>query len=164
MDLYSYVPSPETNIPISVNPVRVDDLIPAEDEIKGAVKHLQRNRSGGPLGMRAEHLKRWIAAAKRRKIEDEEEGEWTTEGKEGGFTEPNWGRLADLVYTAFREVILVEEATWQAVVLIPKGGKDYHGIGLVEVMWKVVAEILNCRLTASITYHDFLHGFWEGRG
>ena len=34
----------------------------------------------------------------------------------------------------------------------------------MEVMWKVVAEILNLRLTASITFHDFLHGFWAGRG
>ena len=50
------------------------------------------------------------------------------------------------------------------VVLIPKGGGDYHGIGLVDVVWKVVAAILNRRLTASITYHDFLHGFRAGRG
>ena len=42
---------------------------------------------------------------------------------------------------------------WQAVVLIPKGGKDYGGIGLVEVMWKEVAAILNLRLKASITFH-----------
>ena len=34
----------------------------------------------------------------------------------------------------------------------------------MEVMWKVVAAILHRRLTASITYHDFLHGFWAGRG
>ena len=50
------------------------------------------------------------------------------------------------------------------MVLIHKGKKDYRGIGLVEVMWKVVAAILNRRLTSSITYHDFLHGFWAGRG
>ena len=31
-------------------------------------------------------------------------------------------------------------------------------------MWKVVATILNCPFTASITYHDFLHGFRAGRG
>ena len=31
-------------------------------------------------------------------------------------------------------------------------------------MWKVVAAILNLRLTASITFHNFLHGFWVGRG
>ena len=34
----------------------------------------------------------------------------------------------------------------------------------MEVMWKFVAEILHCRLTTAITYHDFLHGFWAGRG
>ena len=50
------------------------------------------------------------------------------------------------------------------VVLIPKGEKDYRGIGLVEVMWKVVVAILNCRFTASITFHHALHGFRSGRG
>ena len=34
----------------------------------------------------------------------------------------------------------------------------------MEVMWKVVAAILNSRLTASITYNDFLHVFVAGRG
>ena len=50
------------------------------------------------------------------------------------------------------------------MVLIPKGGSDYRGIGLVEVMWKAVAVILNRRFTASITYHNYLHRFWAGRG
>ena len=40
----------------------------------------------------------------------------------------------ELVQTAFWDGYLAEEATWQAVVLIPKGKKDYRGIGLVEVM------------------------------
>ena len=31
-------------------------------------------------------------------------------------------------------------------------------------MWKVVAAILNRRLTAYITFHDFLHGFRAGCG
>ena len=53
---------------------------------------------------------------------------------------------------------------WQAVVLIPKWEKYYCGIVLVDVMWKVVAAILNCRLTASIAYHNFLHEFRAGRG
>ena len=70
----------------------------------------------------------------------------------------------DLIQEAFWEGKLVEEVTWQAVVLIPEGKKEYWGIGLVEVMWKVVASILNRRFTASITYHDFLHGFRADRG
>ena len=48
------------------------------------------------------------------------------------------------------------------MVLIPKGKGDYRGIGLVKVMWKVVTTILNLPFTASITYHDLLHGF-KGR-
>ena len=71
----------------------------------------------------------------------------------------NWTRVVDLVQLALREGNLAEEATWQAVVLIPKGKNDYRGIGLVGVMWKVVAVILNCRLTASITFHDFFVDF-----
>ena len=70
----------------------------------------------------------------------------------------------DLVQTSFREGELAEEAMWQAVFLIPKVKKDYQGIGLVEVMWKVVAEILNLCFIASVAYHEFLHGFREGRG
>ena len=94
----------------------------------------------------------------------------TTADKEGGGREDtregaeNWARVLELVQTAFRDGDLAEEATWQAVVLIPKGKKDYRGIGLLELMWKVVAVILNRRFIDSITYHDALHGFRAGHG
>ena len=51
--------------------------------------------------------------------------------------------MVDLVQTSFREGQLAEESMLQAVVLIPKGDKCHRGIVIVEVMWKVVAEILN---------------------
>ena len=76
--------------------------------------------------------------------------------------------VVDFVQLALREGTLAEEAMWQVVVLIPKETTDYQGIGLVEMMWNVVAAILNRRLTASITFHAFLHGgasrwlIWEG--
>ena len=116
--------------------------------------------------MRAEHTKGWLAAARRvEKGETEaDEGEKrATDTEKGGPEGPqegadNWTRFVDLFQTAFREGELAEEATWQEVVLIPKGKKDYRGIVLVEVMWKVVAAILNRRFIASITYHDFIHG------
>ena len=34
----------------------------------------------------------------------------------------------------------------------------------MEVMWKVVAVILNRLFTSSVTFHDVLHGFRAGRG
>ena len=63
--LYSQVPSPEGNIPVTAEPAEIDDLVPTEDEIAEAVTKLRRNRSGGPSRIRAEHLKGWLAAAKR---------------------------------------------------------------------------------------------------
>ena len=72
--------------------------------------------------------------------------------------------MVELEQTEFRDGNLSEEATWQAVVLIPKGKGDYRGIGLVEVMWTGVAVIQNRRLTSSITFHDVLHGVRAGRG
>ena len=114
--------------------------------------------------MRAEYLKGWIAAARRGEKERE------TAVKDGGSRKDeregaeNWARVVELVQKSFREGELAEESTWQPLVLITKGKKDYRGIGLVEVMWKVVAMILNRRFTSSITYHEALHGFREGRG
>jgi hypothetical protein len=45
-----------------VDPVEVPDDIPSKGEIANAVKRLRNNRSGGPLGIRGEHLKGWLAA------------------------------------------------------------------------------------------------------
>ena len=83
VDLYSYVPSLRENIPVTVRPVKLDDSVPMEENIEEAVKKLRRNRSGGASGMRAEHLKEWLAASKREK-RAAEKGEGKTEGEEGG--------------------------------------------------------------------------------
>ena len=63
--LYSQVPSPGENIPVTVEPAEIDDSVPTEDKIAEAVTKLRRNRSGGPSWIRSEHLKGWLAAAKR---------------------------------------------------------------------------------------------------
>ena len=64
MDLYRHVPPPGDNIPVSIEPLPVEDLVVTEDEIKWAVKQLQNHRSRGPSGMRAEKLKGWLAEAR----------------------------------------------------------------------------------------------------
>ena len=124
--------------------------------------------------MRAEHLKGWLAeaqkeeaaTAKSRAAEGTAEairvpGVEDMEGKRETETEgmTHWGKVVALVREEFGEGRLAEESMWQAVVLIPKGKGEYRGIGLVEVMWKVVTAILNRRITASITYHEILYGF-----
>ena len=136
--------------------------------------------------MRAKHIREWLQEhrageaekVKAKEADAEKEGEKLgfyseereskdKEGTAGGVEErePNkWEKVVDLVRLAFRDGVLPEEAAWQAVVLIPKEGGDYRGIGLVEVIWKAVVVILNFRFTAAITYHEFLHGFRADHG
>ena len=83
VDLYNYVPSPGENIPVTIKSGEVNDLVPTEDEIEEAVKKMRRNRSGGPSGMRSEHLKGWLAASKRGNLAAEK-GEEKSEGEEEG--------------------------------------------------------------------------------
>ena len=64
VDLYIYVPPPGENILISIEPLPVDDLVSTEDDIEWVVTYLQNNCSGGPSGMRDEHLKGWLAEAR----------------------------------------------------------------------------------------------------
>ena len=74
VDLYSYVPPQGGNIPISVEPFLVDDSVSTEDKIEWAVTRLQNHCSRGGSVMRDEHLKGWLAEARKK-----ERGEVATE-------------------------------------------------------------------------------------
>jgi exonuclease III len=145
-DLYRKEEPPGDPIPILVEPVEVRDDVPDEGEIADAVKRLRNNRSGGPSGIRGEHLKAWMNAAI------------------GGGDDTPWRKLVELVQHGFKTGDLPEAMAWSVMILLPKGDGDYRGIGLVEVIWKLIAAIINERLKESIDFHDALHGFRAGRG
>ena len=68
----------------------VEDGVPEEEEIEWAVKRLRNNCAGGPLQMRAEDLKVWLAAARRGEKEREaatKEGGGKPEGRQVGSRE-----------------------------------------------------------------------------
>ncbi len=48
------------------------------------------------------------------------------------------------------------------IVLIPKGGGDYCGIGLLELMWKVCKRVMDLRFTM-FNLHDSLHSCCDKR-
>ena len=100
---------------MTVEPAKIDDSVPTEDEIAAAVKKLRRNRSGGTSRIRAEHLKGWLAAAKRGRVA-EEKGKKKTEAEEEG--EEMWGKVVEMTQTAFRDGKLEEEAAWQTQAIL----------------------------------------------
>jgi hypothetical protein len=56
-----------------------------------------------------------------------------------------------------------QQMFWVVMVLIPKGGGEYRGIGLLEPIWKVFEKVMDLRLEG-IVLHNSLHGCLAMRG
>ena len=50
------------------------------------------------------------------------------------------------------------------MVLIHKGYGEFRGIGVVEVLWKVLQGVINWRIGVTVQFHNVLRGFMTGRG
>ena len=94
------------------------------------VRDLHMGRVGDPSGMRSEHLKNFIRETTQEKDPDTQ----------------RWDKLVSLTKMAFQEGRFLVVVTWTIIVIIPKGGENYRGIVLVEVIWNVFVYIINNRL------------------
>jgi hypothetical protein len=105
--------------------------------------------------MRAEHAKEWL-----RGIHQKDDPERLGDGPGDG---DHWRLFVQLVQAAWTHGEIPRQLLWIIVVLIPKGGGDYRGIGLLEPIWKVIERIIDHRLDA-FNLHDSLHGCRNKRG
>ena len=84
--------------------------------------------------MQADKLRTWLAAARAEYNPD-----------------PYRLRIVmEMVQLEFDMGELDTECMWDTIVLLPKGGGEYHNIRLVEVIWKVIAIIIDRSLKDSI--------------
>ena len=128
VELYRHVPYMVQTIHMVVHPLPVEYYIPEYEEIDWVVCRLLLNRSGGPLGIRAEHLHQWLHEETWDKAPDA----------------TNWQKVVSIVQEAFHNGTLVDESTWQTVILIYKvDSGDFWGVGLVEVLWKTFTSLLS---------------------
>ncbi len=75
-----------------------------------------------------------------------------------------WDALVQLVQAVLNKGKIPTQIGWVVTVLvIPKGGGDYRGIGLLEPIWKVIVWVMDNCLEA-IALRDSLHGCCSGRG
>ena len=77
-----------------------------------------------------------------------------------------WDLVVRLVQLMFRDGTVPVEIVWAKMVITPKWKREYRGIGLVDILWKVCAVVINCWLKSSGVLHKTLHGFrtWRGTG
>ena len=132
-----------------IMPICLPKNTPTDGEIRVAVAELTSGRIAGVLCMRAEHLKEWLQGAK---LEEDLKTEPTNVG-----AGKEWDTLVQLVQAIWEEGKMPTQLGWVVTVLIPKGDGDYHGICLLEPIWKVTKRVMDKWLEA-IALHDSLHG------
>jgi hypothetical protein len=169
VELYRRHDSPGLPIVLEHAEMRAEirDDTPDDEEIRAAVAELTNGHSAGVSRMRAEHLKGWLNGVKL------EENPKTGPANVGAGADweslvqlvqaADWEALVQLVQAVWDEGRIPTQLGWVVTVLIPKGGGDYRGIGLLEPIWKVIERVIDKRLEA-IALHDSLHGCHNGRG
>ncbi len=75
-----------------------------------------------------------------RGVEDEEDPEKGAGLEGAGY---RWFLLVRLIQEVWRTGHILLQLRWVIVILIPKGGGDYQGVGLLEPIWKVIELILD---------------------
>jgi hypothetical protein len=155
VDLYVRRLLPGYPLPINVKRTEIDNDAPSDKEIRTAVSKLSNGRAAGASGMRAEHTKEWL-----RGIRQEDDPERLGGGPGDG---DHWRLFVQLVQAAWIHGEIPRQLLWIIVVLIPKGGGDLRGIGLLEPIWKVIERIIDHWLNA-FNLHDSLHGCRNKRG
>jgi hypothetical protein len=136
--LYTRTNPPGEPIPILVAPFDVDGEVPKEGEIEDTVERLKLDKAPGLSGIESEHLKMWSDASKTSKDPDP----------------VKWNKFVELVQRAFATEELPAEISWSVLVVIPKGCGSFRGIGLLEVIWKVIFYIIDSRLNEEIEFDD----------
>jgi hypothetical protein len=130
-------------------PYAIGNNQPIESTLRAAVSLLSHGWCGGALRIQAEHIKAWLRGAKK-----EEDPETATSHIGAGKT---WHKFVHLCTSIWNTGTVPQQMCWVITFLIPKGGGEYHGIGLLEPIWKVLEKVMDLRLDA-IVLHDSLHG------
>ena len=138
--LYANRPVVGRALLVLVDQYPIPDGIPSEDEICNGLHHLCKRRAGGPTGMRTELIL-----------------DWETKNPAA------WALFVRLTQESFFGYDV--PTAYSNAVLLPKSkiGK-FHGITLLEVMYKLWSMIVYLRAVSLIHFHPDIHGFRHCRG
>jgi hypothetical protein len=152
VELYTVVPPPGWALPINATPTPVPDGRPMDLEIRKVVVKVQNGHVVGATGMKTEHLKGWLRNIKREEAVDGEEGAGS-----------HWRLIVSLIQAVWECGTMPTQMSWMVIILLPKGGGVYCGIGLLDPMWKGMEKIMVAQFSV-IELHDCLHGGLPCRG
>ena len=148
----------ETPFPIHYSGNPVFDGPPNEEEVRQALFKMRNRKSPGFTNMTVEDIKKWYELShpdlnKNPNIQPDEDALY------------KWDKLMILIRKCIIDGDVPEAFTLGILVLIPKNDAgDVRGIGLLDVIHKLISTIINKRLSDAIEFCDSVHGFRKKRG
>ena len=146
-DMHKRVDPQEEPIPTLMAPYEIDDSVPTEDEITLAVKQLKSGkfpRSYQDDSSPSQEVVRQIHTLK--------------EEDALGINWWSWYNILGNIQSC------PKSSTTASRYMIPNPDGGSRGIGLLEVVLKVLECIIDSRVKAKVKFHDCLHGFRAARG
>ncbi len=123
VELYKVVRPPGWSMPINVDPIPVPDGPLTDHEIREVVAKLRNGHAAGVTGMKVEHLKEWLRGVRHEEAEDGVAGAGDC-----------WRLFVSLIQATRESSTVPTQMSWVVIMLLPKGGGNYRGIGLLDPM------------------------------
>ena len=127
----------------------VNDQAPTEEEIVTALYRMRNRKAPGLTGITAEDLKKW------------EKGANPGEGMNPiPVYQRAWTTVVRIVQDAIGDGQIPNAFSIGTLVIIPKDDRGgVRGIGLLEIIHKLISQIINLRLGANTKFLPEVHGF-----
>ena len=127
----------------------VDDTVPGEEEIKKALFEMRNRKAPGATNISIKNIKTWYHL---------------TYPKNGGEPDEdaahNWHSIVELIKRCWEDGDIPDAFKLGILVIILKDDKGgTRGIGLLEVIHKLISQIINIRMSNTIVFCESVHGF-----
>ena len=131
----------------------IDDSVPGEEEIRVALFKMKNRKSPGLTGITVEHLKKWYTLSHPKR------------GEPDSGALAKWSNVVEIVQSCLQEGIIPQAFQFGTLVIIPKDDNGgVRGIGLLETIHKLISQIINIRISGTVDFCDWVHGFRRERG
>ena len=128
----------------------VPDGPPSEAESIATLFKIKTGKAPGPTGIRVEDMPIRHQKAYKKDPRDEDTNMWED--------------LCQLIVRCFRGEITTTFALGIILFIPNSDPAGFRGIGLLEVIRKMISQIINMRLTSTIHFDDAVHSFRRSRG
>ena len=115
---------------------KIDDETPTYGEIQAVIRWMKCNSAGGHTHPHTEHLHQWLREA------------YSAYTSSISPNPTRWIKLLEIIQFMWETGYIPTELGWTVLVISTKGNAYTPGIGLLEVVWKLLEDVIDTRINS----------------